>query len=660
MKHSRVTFNLDLGDIISDISIPIKKTAKVLNIILMENGQPYEIEPDCKVVFYAKKPNGDVLYNDCIVRDNVVEYQLTTQTIALAGIVECELLVYGEDSSTPIHSPSFTLVNYEPVFDGGEAIESTNEFTALTQAMGTLETLIDQAKDVVSSKSDDYIIHAPNYISSNTTPSDIKFGTHVCAITEFDSTLPESNKEYTVQGTLEVTKAFDSIDSVRMYWYPCRSHNVYSRLPITDQNWSEWETAESGGGVAESVVNEKIATAKRELIGGADDLTDADTIHAAKNLARGLVNGLENKVVMTTELNNAINSALLQAKESGKFDGADGLSTYEIWLQQGNTGSEADFLESLKGANGKDGADGINGVDGKNGTNGIDGEDGKDGTSVTITSVTESTADGGENVVTFSNGQTLKVKNGSKGSQGIQGEQGKQGIQGEKGEQGEKGDAYTLTEADKQEIAQNATSVCVAKNQGASNVGKILVVGTDGNLTLADMPEGGASGDVVGVLDESNNILLSGNLADGTYTLKYENADGTYTEVGTLEVGAIQPEIVNLADPTSADWVTGSRLSVSGQGLDSNGMTNTCIVTNYIPVSIGDVVSISGGSLNHTYGHFAGDIDKSKLLIAVKENGGDYWSYSENKFTVLHEDVKFMRFTIREVNDPTSVIITIS
>lgn len=129
----------------------------------------------------------------------------------------------------------------------------------------------------------------------------------------------------------------------------------------------------SGGGVAESVVNEKIATAKRELIGGADDLTDADTIHAAKNLARGLVNGLESKVVKTTELNNAINSALLQAKESGEFDGVDGkdgaagkdgkdgvngLSAYQIWLQQGNTGSEADFLESLQGADGAKGEKG--------------------------------------------------------------------------------------------------------------------------------------------------------------------------------------------------------------------------------------------------------------------------------------------------------------
>lgn len=81
------------------------------------------------------------------------------------------------------------------------------------------------------------------------------------------------------------------------------------------------------------------------------------------------------------------------------------------------------------------------------------------------------------------------------------------------------------------------------KNQGSANVGKILVVGTDGNLTLTDMPEGGAIGDVIGTLDESNNILLSGNLADGTYTLKYENTDGTYTEIGTLQVGAIpEPE----------------------------------------------------------------------------------------------------------------------
>ena len=64
-------------------------------------------------------------------------------------------------------------------------------------------------------------------------------------------------------------------------------------------------------------------------------------------------------------------------------DGIDGKSAYQIWLDNGNTGTEADFLTWLKGKdgtnglNGKDGANGKDGKDGANGTNGQDGIDGK-------------------------------------------------------------------------------------------------------------------------------------------------------------------------------------------------------------------------------------------------------------------------------------------
>ena len=34
----------------------------------------------------------------------------------------------------------------------------------------------------------------------------------------------------------------------------------------------------------------------------------------------------------------------------GGGTGADGKSAYEIWLEQGNSGTEQDFLASLKGA----------------------------------------------------------------------------------------------------------------------------------------------------------------------------------------------------------------------------------------------------------------------------------------------------------------------
>lgn len=52
---------------------------------------------------------------------------------------------------------------------------------------------------------------------------------------------------------------------------------------------------------------------------------------------------------VVSDIEQEVNSALSQAKESGEFDGDDGLSAYEIWLSQGNTGTEADFLESLEG-----------------------------------------------------------------------------------------------------------------------------------------------------------------------------------------------------------------------------------------------------------------------------------------------------------------------
>ena len=55
------------------------------------------------------------------------------------------------------------------------------------------------------------------------------------------------------------------------------------------------------------------------------------------------------------------------------LNGTDGKSAYQIWLDEGNIGTEQDFLDSLKGADGRNGIDGKNGKDGINGTNGQDG-----------------------------------------------------------------------------------------------------------------------------------------------------------------------------------------------------------------------------------------------------------------------------------------------
>lgn len=135
------------------------------------------------------------------------------------------------------------------------------------------------------------------------------------------------------------------------------------------------------------------------------------------------------------------------AGEDGK-DGEDGFSPIAK-VTQTSTGATISITDksgttTATIANGKDGKDGVDGQDGytpqKNvdyfdGKDGKDGSNGKDGTSVTVKSVSESTVDGGSNVVTFSDGKTLTVKNGKTGAKG------------------DKGDTYTITDADKQEIA---------------------------------------------------------------------------------------------------------------------------------------------------------------------------------------------------------------
>ena len=53
--------------------------------------------------------------------------------------------------------------------------------------------------------------------------------------------------------------------------------------------------------------------------------------------------------------------------------GMDGLSAYQIWLMLGNSGSQQDFIDSLRGMQGERGDPGMDGAPGTNGADGADG-----------------------------------------------------------------------------------------------------------------------------------------------------------------------------------------------------------------------------------------------------------------------------------------------
>ena len=67
--------------------------------------------------------------------------------------------------------------------------------------------------------------------------------------------------------------------------------------------------------------------------------------------------------------------------------GKDGKSAYEIAVEHGFVGTEAEWLKSLKGVDGKNGIDGLPGKDGKSGADGLPGRDGIDGKSAYIIAV---------------------------------------------------------------------------------------------------------------------------------------------------------------------------------------------------------------------------------------------------------------------------------
>ncbi len=83
--------------------------------------------------------------------------------------------------------------------------------------------------------------------------------------------------------------------------------------------------------------------------------------------------------------------------------GEDGLSAYEIAVNEGFRGDVDDWLESLKGEDGEDGRDGMDGQDGRDGIDGVDGRDGQDGQIVyvngTYGQVTQDTITGADVVL---------------------------------------------------------------------------------------------------------------------------------------------------------------------------------------------------------------------------------------------------------------------
>ena len=179
--------------------------------------------------------------------------------------------------------------------------------------------------------------------------------------------------------------------------------------------------------------------------------------------------------------------------------------------------------------NGKDGAPGKDGTNGAPGTPGTNGTDGKDGTtftpSVSAAGDLSWTNDGGK-----ANPAPINIK-------GPQGETGLQGPTGATGPQGAPGADYTLTDADKTEIAAEAaaaiagTSLPAPASAAVGQIVKIKAVDAAGKITqteAVDMPSGGSS--------ETWELITSGEMAEAASLLITTDADGATLALKSAQI----------------------------------------------------------------------------------------------------------------------------
>lgn len=100
-----------------------------------------------QVTLYAEKPDGTIIFNNCTVdtENNTATVSLTSQMSSIPGSLECELQIIDANNSLLIVNGLQLVVASEKDFS--EAVESTSEFNALTQALNQVKNTEEQLKN---------------------------------------------------------------------------------------------------------------------------------------------------------------------------------------------------------------------------------------------------------------------------------------------------------------------------------------------------------------------------------------------------------------------------------------------------------------------------------------------------------------------------------
>lgn len=166
MERSNYAITLDVRKTHGYVCVEMKQTDnhRRLTIRLTDGGEPYRVTEDCYAVFTAKKPDGTVIYNRCTVTDGGVIYDVTPQTTAAAGMLECEIRllsaegaplipdengVFPETEAKLLTSAAFGIRVHPTVYNENDTLSSQTEVSALSGAVAEAKQL---AKDLQAAR----------------------------------------------------------------------------------------------------------------------------------------------------------------------------------------------------------------------------------------------------------------------------------------------------------------------------------------------------------------------------------------------------------------------------------------------------------------------------------------------------------------------------
>lgn len=131
VRTHRITLDVDAPSSQAAVTLRQGENAHRFEIFLNRSTQPYRISEECHAVLAAAKSDGTQLLNPCTIENDTVIYDLTAQTTAAAGRLDCEVRLYGAENKLLI-APRFAVYVEKSAIDES-AVESSDEFSALNE-----------------------------------------------------------------------------------------------------------------------------------------------------------------------------------------------------------------------------------------------------------------------------------------------------------------------------------------------------------------------------------------------------------------------------------------------------------------------------------------------------------------------------------------------